>query len=123
VRGYATVDELIDVIENNRVYLRCLYVINKVDTVSLDEVDRLAHLEHSVVISANEKLNLDYLLEKVWEYLNFVRIYTKGEIIIYLCYCTLLTICTTSSSFNRCSLPTFCGLCFTLVPHTNAYLN
>ena len=31
-----------------------------------------------------------------------------------------LRICTTSSSFRICSLPTFCGQCFTDVPHTRA---
>lgn len=72
-----TEDQFIDVVENNRIYLRCLYVSNKVDTISLDDVDRLAHQPDSVVISCNERLNLDYLLEKIWEYLDFLRIYTK----------------------------------------------
>lgn len=76
-REDVTEDEFIDVVENNRIYLRCLYVSNKVDTVSLDEVDHLAHEPHSVVISCNERLNLDYLLDKIWEYLDFLRIYTK----------------------------------------------
>ena len=31
-----------------------------------------------------------------------------------------LTSCTTSSSCSTCSLPTFCGLCFTEEPHTRA---
>ena len=35
--------------------------------------------------------------------------------------CTyFLTICTTSSSFRTCSLPTLCGWCLTDEPHTNA---
>jgi small GTP-binding protein len=72
-----TVDQLIDVIEGNRKYVRCLYVLNKIDTISLDEVDRLAHQPDSVVLSCNWKLNLDYLLDQIWEYLDFIRIYTK----------------------------------------------
>ena len=36
---------------------------------------------------------------------------------------TFLTIWTMSSSCKTCSLPTFWGRCFTLVPHTSAYLN
>ena len=67
-RQDVTEDEFIDVVEANRIYIRCLFCVNKVDTVGLDEVDHLAHLPHFVVISCNERLNLDYLLDKVWEY-------------------------------------------------------
>ena len=37
-----TVDDLIDAIEGNRKYIRCLYVINKVDTISIEEIDEIA---------------------------------------------------------------------------------
>jgi ribosome-interacting GTPase 1 len=40
-------------------------------------VDRLARLPNSVVVSCNMKLNLDYLLEVLWEYLSLIRVYTK----------------------------------------------
>jgi ribosome-interacting GTPase 1 len=43
----------------------------------LDEVDRLAHAPDTVMISCHSALNLDLLLDKIWEYLNFIRIYTK----------------------------------------------
>jgi ribosome-interacting GTPase 1 len=61
--------------------------------VSIEEVDRLAHLPNSVVIrfrkdlfefenycfvcSCNMKLNIDYMLESIWKLLNLIRIYTK----------------------------------------------
>jgi len=32
-----------------------------------------------VVISCHQKLNFDYLLEKIWENLGLVRIYTKKK--------------------------------------------
>jgi len=76
-REDATTDEFIDVIEGNRVYLPCLYVYNKIDCISLEEVDRLARQEHTVVISCQFKLNLDFLLEMIWEHLALRRIYTK----------------------------------------------
>uniref|UniRef100_A0AAX7U9S8 Developmentally-regulated GTP-binding protein 2 n=1 Tax=Astatotilapia calliptera TaxID=8154 RepID=A0AAX7U9S8_ASTCA len=72
-----TPDEFIDVIVGNRVYMPCLYVYNKVDQISIEEVDRLARRPHSVVISCGMKLNLDYLLERLWEYLALICIYTK----------------------------------------------
>ncbi|UYV60732.1 DRG2 [Cordylochernes scorpioides] len=76
-REDCTADEFIDVISRNRVYLPCLYVYNKIDQISLEEVDRLARRPHSVVVSCNMKLNLDYLLEKIWDYLSLIQVYTK----------------------------------------------
>nr|XP_045363571.1 developmentally-regulated GTP-binding protein 2 isoform X1 [Camelus bactrianus] len=70
-------DEFIDVIVGNRVYMPCLYVYNKIDQISMEEVDRLARKPDSVVISCGMKLNLDYLLEVLWEYLALTCIYTK----------------------------------------------
>ncbi|OWK14224.1 DRG2 [Cervus elaphus hippelaphus] len=70
-------DEFIDVIVGNRVYMPCLYVYNKIDQISMEEVDRLARKPDSVVISCGMKLNLDYLLEMLWEYLALTCIYTK----------------------------------------------
>ena len=76
-REDCTADQFIDVIMGNRVYMNCLYVYNKIDQVSLEEVDRLANLPNSVVISCYMKLNLEYLVDALWEHLNMVRIYTK----------------------------------------------
>uniref|UniRef100_A0A8C1M3F7 Developmentally regulated GTP binding protein 2 n=1 Tax=Cyprinus carpio TaxID=7962 RepID=A0A8C1M3F7_CYPCA len=76
-REDSTPDEFIDVIVGNRVYMPCLYVYNKVDQISIEEVDRLAHRANSVVISCGMKLNLDFLLEQLWEYLALICLYTK----------------------------------------------
>ena len=61
----------------NRKYVKCLYVFNKIDTISLEEVDEIAHRKDHVVISCHMRLNLDFLLEKIWEKLDLVRVYTK----------------------------------------------
>lgn len=76
-REDCTSDEFVDVILGNRVYMPCLYVYNKIDQVSIEEVDRLARTPNSVVVSCNMKLNLDYLLYRTWEFLALVRVYTK----------------------------------------------
>lgn len=76
-REDCTEDEFIDVVTANRVYLPCLYVYNKIDQISIEEVNRLAHEPFSVVVSCNMKLNLDYMLEILWEYLQLIRVYTK----------------------------------------------
>lgn len=54
-REDATVDDLIDVIEGNRKYIKCIYVYNKIDVIGIDDVDRLAQQPNSVVISCNLK--------------------------------------------------------------------
>lgn len=58
-------------------FLKTLQVYNKVDQISIEEVDRLACQPNSVVISCGMKLNLDYLLEQLWEYLSLICLYTK----------------------------------------------
>ena len=81
MREDLTQDEFIDCIENNRIYTPVVYVCNKVDNVTLDIVDRLAHRSQHVVISVRDKLNLDYLVERIWQELAFIRVYTKRRAI------------------------------------------
>ncbi|KAK9923718.1 hypothetical protein M0R45_032119 [Rubus argutus] len=78
-REDATVDDLIDVIEGNRKYMKCVYVYNKIDVIGIDDVDKLARQPNSVVISCNLKLNFDRLLAKMWEEMGLVRVYTKPQ--------------------------------------------
>ncbi|TQD85974.1 hypothetical protein C1H46_028453 [Malus baccata] len=71
-REDATVDDLIDVIEGNRKYMKCVYVYNKIDVIGIDDVDKLARQPNSV-------LNFDRLLAKMWEEMGLVRVYTKPQ--------------------------------------------
>ncbi|EDO39890.1 predicted protein [Nematostella vectensis] len=79
LRYDATADDLIDVIEGNRVYIPCIYLLNKIDQISIEELDLIYKVPHAVPISAHHKWNFDDLLEKMWEYLRLVRIYTKPK--------------------------------------------
>lgn len=80
-----TVDQLVDVIQGNRQYKPCLYLYNKIDTVTIEEVDKLARMPHSVVGSVAQHFNIgepdedDLLKSKLWEYLGLTRIYTKRK--------------------------------------------
>ena len=76
-REDCSVDDLIDEVEGNRKYLDALFVYNKIDTISIEDVDELARRPRSLVISVSHGLNLDYLLEQIWEKLDLVRVYTK----------------------------------------------
>jgi small GTP-binding protein len=73
------IDDLIDTLEGNRRYIKGLYVYNKADTVTMEDVDFLAKSKDSVVLSCRLNLGTDYFLEKMWEYLGLVRVYTKKK--------------------------------------------
>lgn len=77
LREDITVDQFIDVIEGNRKYMPCLYVYNKIDMITMEEMDRLSRLPHSVVLSLHWNLNVDEVIDQIWEHLNIIRIYTK----------------------------------------------
>ncbi|KAK2522985.1 Drg1 [Columba guinea] len=79
LRSDATADDLIDVVEGNRVYIPCIYVLNKIDQISIEELDIIYKVPHCVPISAHHRWNFDDLLEKIWDYLKLVRIYTKPK--------------------------------------------
>lgn len=75
-----TVEDFIDIINSShRSYIPCLYAYNKIDAVSLEEVDRIARQPHSTVISVAMDLGLDDLLERIWADLSLLRIYTKPK--------------------------------------------
>lgn len=78
-RQDATIDELIDVIEGNRIYVPCIYVLNKIDQISIEELDIIDKCPHYVPVSAKDEWNFDELMEKIWDYLNLHRIYTKPK--------------------------------------------
>ena len=56
-----------------------MFVYNKIDMISMEEVDNLANQPDSVVLSANKGLGNEFFLEKLWEYLGLVRVYTKKK--------------------------------------------
>ncbi|CAF9904891.1 Ribosome-interacting GTPase 2 [Imshaugia aleurites] len=76
----ATVDDFIDVImKEHRKYIKCLYVYNKIDSVSLDFLDRLAREPHTVVMSCELDLGIQDVVERCWQELQLMRIYTKRK--------------------------------------------
>jgi len=72
-------DMLIDIIEGNRKYVPCLYALNKIDEITMEELDILDKIPHYVPISAHLEWNLDDLIERIWEYLDLIRVYTKPK--------------------------------------------
>lgn len=77
LREDATPDDLIDIIEGSRVYIPCLYVLNKIDAITLEELELLDKLPNYCPICGALEWNLDELLEMIWDRLQLKRIYTK----------------------------------------------
>jgi C-terminal region of MMR_HSR1 domain len=84
-REEITVDQLVDVVQGNREYKPCLYLYNKIDTVTIEEIDQLARMPHSIVGSVQMGFNVgepdedDLLKQKMWKYLGLTRVYTKRK--------------------------------------------
>jgi len=80
IRCDATVDDLIDVLEiRNRSYIPVIYVLNKIDAITIEELDLLYRIPNACPISAEHGWNVDELLEQMWEKLNLVRVYTRPK--------------------------------------------
>ncbi len=62
----ATEDEFIDVISDIRpIYVPCIYVLNKIDQISIEELDIVSRIPNCVPISAHHEWNFDDLLATV----------------------------------------------------------
>ncbi|MFW5911712.1 MAG: OBG GTPase family GTP-binding protein [Halolamina sp.] len=83
VRGDPSIDELIDAIMDNRVYLPSIVAVNKADLIDQEYLPTVkenlrAHdidPEAAIFISAEEERGLDGLKERIWEELGLIRIY------------------------------------------------
>ena len=52
-------------------------MLNKIDQISIEELDIVYRIPHSIPVSAHHEWNFDDLLELMWKYLALVRVYTK----------------------------------------------
>lgn len=56
----ATIDDLIDVLEaRSRSYIPVIYVLNKIDAISIEELDLLYRIPNAVPISSEHGWNVD----------------------------------------------------------------
>lgn len=72
LRYDATADDLIDVIEGSRVYIPCIYVVNKIDQITLEELEILDKLPHYCPIrsfSTNDILGSGSIITHKLQYL------------------------------------------------------
>lgn len=80
IRCDATIDDVIDVLEaRSRSYIPVVYALNKIDSITIEELDLLYRIPNAVPISSEHGWNIDELLEMMWEKLNLRRVYTKPK--------------------------------------------
>ena len=78
IRENINIDDLIDVIENNKKYVPGLIVMNKIDLVSKEELESLKRKYNvDICVSAEKDINLEKLKDLIYEKLNLIRIYCK----------------------------------------------
>ncbi|MDG6907812.1 MAG: GTP-binding protein, partial [Nitrososphaerota archaeon] len=72
-------EQLVDVLNGNRVYIPSLTVLNKVDLVNsgfINEISKKVHYEF-VPVSAESNVNINALKEEIYMRLDFIRVYMK----------------------------------------------
>jgi len=78
LRSDIDADQLIDVIESNKVYLPSVVVVNKADLLDEEGKARLVRkLGADLFISAEKEINLEELKDLIYRRLAFIRIYLK----------------------------------------------
>lgn len=80
IRCDATIDDVIDILEaKSRVYIPVIYALNKIDAISIEELDLLYRIPNACPISSEHGWNVDELMEQMWAQLKLVRVYTKPK--------------------------------------------
>jgi len=78
IREDIDVDQLIDVIEGNKVYIPSITTLNKIDMIDNKRLERIKHqTAPDLCISADKKLHIDELKELIFERLELIRIFLK----------------------------------------------
>jgi ribosome-interacting GTPase 1 len=65
--------------------VKCLYVYNKIDQVTIEHVNVLARQQHTAVISCIPQLGTDALLRAVWRYLGLGKSYIYISQLYIMC--------------------------------------
>jgi small GTP-binding protein len=80
IRERITLDQFIDVVLENRKYIPALTVLNKIDMVDSETLQRCSvRFPYAVPISAAIGTNLDTLKDRIYSELGFIRIYMKPQ--------------------------------------------
>ena len=73
-------DQLIDSIEGSKKYIPGIVVLNKIDMVDEQELEKIKKtIKPDICISAENKVNINELKELIYQKLEFIRIYCKEQ--------------------------------------------
>lgn len=75
IKGQVTLEDYIDALMGNRIYLPGLVVINKIDLLPENRLPE----QDGILISAEKGIGLDKLKENIWEKLSLMRIFLKPQ--------------------------------------------
>lgn len=79
-RDNATIDQLIDVLDNNKTYTPMITLLNKIDLVDQKYLEELKkYIPQFIPISADKKTNINQLKDTIFNNLNLIRIYLKPQ--------------------------------------------
>ena len=76
-----TDDQVIDVLNGNRIYVSSLVVLNKIDLVNQGFIQELQSKigNNFIPVSADASINIDALKEAIYQKLDFIRIYMRPK--------------------------------------------
>jgi|TARA_Y100000310_G_C20700927_1_gene829815 hypothetical protein len=78
VREEINADQLIDVIEGNKVYLPAITVLNKIDMVTEEEIKKAKNrMKPDICVSAEENTGIGELKELIYRKLRIIKVYLK----------------------------------------------
>ncbi len=82
IRQDVTEDELIDALTGNRIYLKSLVSLNKIDLATKEQLKEIKEgLRHykPLLISADKGVGLEELRKALFDRLDFIRVYMKPQ--------------------------------------------
>lgn len=78
IREDISIEQLIDVVEGNKIYISSIVVLNKIDMVSSTKVEELRKkVKPDLCISGEQKTGIEELKELIFRKLDFIRVYCK----------------------------------------------
>ena len=65
--------------KEHRKYVKCLYIYNKIDSISIEYLDTLAHEPNTAIMSCELDLGIQDVVDRCWAMLKLIRVYTKRK--------------------------------------------